>query len=362
MEAMKPSLLVSVLWTVALGCTSAPAHVAWDDAGVCEEEPVYELPSCDEPAPDLQAIRDRGVLRVALPASGDAALIDAGRIRGFELDLIRSFAMRQGVQVELTLIDVLEERLEGLQDARFDLIAVRDPRRATAAVAVPLDERAHLAAHPDATTLQQALRKFATSQQDRIGRLASWYDSFRARAHVSSYDDDFKAAATATPWRWTLLAAVAWQESRFNPRARSAAGALGLMQLIRPTALRYGVTDRTRPDQAIRGGAAFLTSLDRRFRDQIPDGEQRLPFVLASYNAGPGHVDDARLLTRQFGGDDTDWRQVEPWMLSLAQREYNQLPGVRYGYCRGSEPVDYVRKVLHRRGLYDALLPPDREL
>lgn len=359
---MRPTLLVPVLWWVVLGCARATAHVRLQDTRTCDLEIEDLLPTCEPPAPDLDAIRERGVLRVALPAAGDAAILDAGTIRGFELDLVRSFAMRQGVQVELTLIDVLEERLDGLHDDRFDLVAVRDPRRATTAVAVPLEDDAHLAIHPEATSLQRALRKFAVSQQDRISRLSAWYGSFRARTQVSDYDDHFRAAAADTPWRWTLLAAVSWQESRFNPQARSAAGALGLMQLIRPTALRYGVVDRTRPDQAIRGGAGYLASLDRRFVPDIPDGEQRLPFVLASYNAGPGHVDDARELTRRFGGDDTRWEQVAPWMLALADRRYNQLDGVKYGYCRGTEPVDYVRKVLHRRNLYDALLPAEREI
>lgn len=76
-----------------------------------------------------------------------------------------------------------------------------------------------------------------------------------------------------------LVKAVAWQESRFNPRARSPAGALGLMQLMPVTARRLGVTDPFDAAQNVRGGAAYL-------RQELDRFGSNLPLALAAYNAG----------------------------------------------------------------------------
>lgn len=175
---------------------------------------------------------------------------------------------------------------------------------------------------------------------------------------LSPWDDLLREAAGTLGWDWRLLAAQAYQESRFKPRARSWAGAVGVMQLMPAAARQVGVRDRRDPEQSIRGGAAYLLWLEGIWEDIVPDEEERLRFVLASYNAGAGHVGDARRLAEAFGDDPNVWSEVAPWLLRLADRHWYTQPEVRYGYCRGLEPTLYVAKILRRFEHYRALVPP----
>lgn len=160
---------------------------------------------------------------------------------------------------------------------------------------------------------------------------------------ISPYDSLMKDVANTKEFNWYMLAAQAYQESKFNPRARSWVGALGLMQLMPLTAKEVGVTNREDPYQSLRGGARYMEKLLKRFDETIPY-EERYRFALASYNAGYGHVLDARRLAKKLGYDNRSWfDNVEKAMLLLEKPAYAKR--ARYGYCRGSEPVTYVRNI-----------------
>lgn len=176
---------------------------------------------------------------------------------------------------------------------------------------------------------------------------------------LSPFDRLMKHHASRHGLDWRLVAALSYQESRWRPRARSFAGAVGLMQLMPATARQVGVRNRWDAAQSIAGGAAYLGWLDRVWARTIPDARERLPFVLASYNAGLGHVADARALAAETGTDPDDWDEVAPWLLRLSEPEWYRHPRVRYGYCRGTEPVDYVTKVLDRWQHYRSVAPED---
>ncbi|MBX7056769.1 MAG: transglycosylase SLT domain-containing protein [Leptospirales bacterium] len=187
-------------------------------------------------------------------------------------------------------------------------------------------------------------------------RVDSEYSS-TSGGKLSIFDDRIKAVAADLHWDWRLLAALVYQESRFNPNARSWAGASGLMQLMPATARAHGVSNLADPEQNLRGGARFLRVLEQRF-EFIPEKKERLKFVLASYNAGAGHVEDAQLLARQFGRDPNRWEHhVDEMMLRLADPAYYNSYGLRSGYCRGEEPYNYVREILDRYEQYRKLIP-----
>lgn len=187
-------------------------------------------------------------------------------------------------------------------------------------------------------------------------RVDSEYSS-RAGGKLSVFDEKIQKAAASIGWDWRLLAALIYQESRFNPAARSWAGATGLMQLMPATGRAYGAVNALDPDQNLRAGVAFLKYLEKRF-EAVPDKDERLKFVLASYNAGAGHVDDARLLAERFGRDPDRWENhSDEMILKLADPRYYNNYGVRSGYCRGEEPYNYVREILDRYEQYRRLIP-----
>jgi membrane-bound lytic murein transglycosylase F len=165
---------------------------------------------------------------------------------------------------------------------------------------------------------------------------------------LSEWDDVILRNATAIGWDWRLLASQVYQESLFDPRARSWAGAMGLLQLMPATAREMGVDDPYDPEQNVAGGARYLQWLENQWTSGVPDPEQRLRFILASYNVGRGHVQDAQRLAEKNGNDPLRWEHVSHWLLQKSKRDVFSDPVVRYGYARGLEPVTYVSKILDR--------------
>ena len=165
---------------------------------------------------------------------------------------------------------------------------------------------------------------------------------------ISDYDDLLQRNAAKIGWDWRLLAAQTYQESKFKPRARSWAGAMGLLQLMPPTAREFGVTDAYDPENNVAGAVRFIQWLTNYWDDIIEDPVERQKFIIASYNTGHGHVEDARRLTRKYGGSDQAWDDVAVWLLKKSEARYYQDPVVKYGFARGLEPVEYVRKILDR--------------
>ncbi|HEX4382359.1 MAG TPA: transglycosylase SLT domain-containing protein, partial [Myxococcales bacterium] len=130
--------------------------------------------------------------------------------------------------------------------------------------------------------------------------------------------------------------------------------ALGLFQIMPATARGLGITDPTDPEQSIRGGLKYMQQLSDHYKD-VADPIERYRFALAAYNSGFGHVDDARRLSKGDGHDQTRWREVAPYLLKLSNHTYAQR--ARFGYCRGIEPVDYVRHIDERYTGYVQLVP-----
>ena len=148
---------------------------------------------------------------------------------------------------------------------------------------------------------------------------------------------------------WRLLAAISYQESHWNPRARSYTGVRGLMMLTLPTAKQMGVKSRLDPEQSIQGGAKYIKRLIDKMPERIPNPD-RIWFALASYNVGFGHLNDARIITQKQGGDPDRWVEVKKRLPLLKQRKYYKK--TKYGYARGDETVNYVENI---RRYYDTL-------
>jgi len=164
---------------------------------------------------------------------------------------------------------------------------------------------------------------------------------------ISPFDSLFQAHAGDGAHDWRLVAALAFKESRFDTSALSHAGAQGLMQMMPATLERLGHDTANGVGGTIQAATRYLAQLDTLWRGSVPDGEQRLKFVLAAYNAGPGHIKDAQRLAERFGLDPHRWDgNVERAVLLLSDPHFNRLPEVKAGYCRGHETFWHVRDVI----------------
>lgn len=149
---------------------------------------------------------------------------------------------------------------------------------------------------------------------------------------------------------WRLLAAMAYQESHWDPNAVSPTGVKGLMMLTASTASEVGVEQRTDPVQSIRGGALYFSRLLERLPQRIAEPD-RSWLAVAAYNIGYGHMEDARIITQQQGADPDSWKEVRERLPLLHNRKYYQK--TRFGYARGNEAVRYVENI---RSYYDILV------
>ncbi|MDH3219902.1 MAG: membrane-bound lytic murein transglycosylase MltF [Gammaproteobacteria bacterium] len=172
----------------------------------------------------------------------------------------------------------------------------------------------------------------------------------RMRTHLPKYEELFKKAAAEVELDWRLLAAIGYQESLWNPRAKSPTGVRGLMMLTLNTAKQMKVKNRLDPAQSIRGGSKYIARVLKRFPEQIPEPD-RSWLALAAYNVGFGHVEDARIITESRGGDPDRWIDVKESLPLLARKKWYKK--TRYGYARGWEPVKYVENI---RQYYEHLI------
>jgi len=172
----------------------------------------------------------------------------------------------------------------------------------------------------------------------------------RIKARLPKYIGSFQRAGKKYGIDWRLLAAQAYQESHWNPKAKSPTGVRGMMMLTLPTAKELGVTNRLNYRHSIEGGAKYMKNLLRRTSDGVKGKRDRYKFALAAYNIGMGHVFDAIRLGKRIDKNPYTWMNMKKILPLLAERKhYKEL---RYGYARGSEPVAYVRRI---NNYYDIL-------
>jgi len=177
---------------------------------------------------------------------------------------------------------------------------------------------------------------------------------------ISRWDDLIKSASNEIDWDWRLLASLIYQESRFIPNVQSRAGAYGLMQVMPHTAKKLGINIKASPASNIKAGTMYINRLQAVFEPLIPDEKERMKFILASYNAGPGHVLDAMRLAGKNGKDPQKWDgNVAVWLLKKSDPVYYKDKVVKSGYFRGTESVNFVSEVLERYEHYRNIVPEE---
>ena len=170
-----------------------------------------------------------------------------------------------------------------------------------------------------------------------------------SKQRVSEYDGIFKKYSDISGYDWKLLAAIAYCESRYNPTIASRFGAYGLMQVMPSTAAAVGIDPGSlgNPDSNVKAAAKILAQMDKSLAKKIDDPQERMKFVVASYNSGLGHIYDSIALADKTGLDPQKWTgNVSIAALLKSRPEYYNDPVVKNGYFRGRETVDFVDHVM----------------
>lgn len=167
------------------------------------------------------------------------------------------------------------------------------------------------------------------------------------KGDISPFDKQLKQAGKLLNWDWRLLAALVYNESKFDPKAESQVGAYGLMQIIPETANMFKVFDYFTPDSNIYTGVQYLKYLDNIFSEYPISSQEKLKFTLASYNVGAGHVKDAMRLAEKYGKNPYVWdNNVDFFLRHKTDPEYYRDSLSRNGYCNGQQAYDYVHRIL----------------
>jgi membrane-bound lytic murein transglycosylase F len=188
-------------------------------------------------------------------------------------------------------------------------------------------------------------RKYYNSKR-AINRFNSPFFTLNSGS-ICQYDDILKLKSKDINWDWKLLASLMYQESRFDPNAKSWVGAIGLMQIMPETADMLKIENVEDPINNIEAGVRYIKYLNRFFKKRLKDTTDIIPFILASYNVGPGHVLDARRLASKYGKNPDKWyNNTDFFLLNKANPLYYKDNLSRNGYCNGEEPYNYVVNIL----------------
>lgn len=303
---------------------------------------------------DLGQIVSNGEL-IALTLTGPETYYDyRGKHLGTEYMLCQRFTNKIGVSLRVEVCRDSAEMVRRLADGDADLILFRNR---------PTAKQLAWRIGKNKPQLTKALQEWYRPQlleevkkeedyllSSRSVKRRVYAPMLNAKGGViSHYDRWFQQYCRSIRWDWRLMAAQCYQESTFDPQARSWAGACGLMQIMPSTADHLGLarSDMFNPEKSIAAAAKLIGELDRSFAD-IRNQQERIKFILAAYNGGANHVRDAMALARKNGHDPQRWADVSHYILLLSQPEYYNDPVVRYGYMRGSETAGYVDKIMQR--------------
>ena len=234
-------------------------------------------------------------------------------------------------------------------------------------LSISFDQRSSWAVRKDSPELAAAANEWHKENMTSPAYTASmkrYFENSKMMPHspilslkegkISHFDPLFKKYSKEMGWDWRMLASLAYTESNFDTTVVSWAGAKGLMQLMPATARAMGVPPGKEqdPEESIKAAIKYIMATDRSF-NMIPDKQERLNFILASYNAGLGHIYDAMALAEKYGKNKLVWKNnVENFILLKSNEEYFTDPVCKNGYFRGIETYNFVRDVMSRFNSY----------
>ncbi len=214
------------------------------------------------------------------------------------------------------------------------------------------------------STIGEVKRKYF-KRKNLINKAISQYSSINPDSlkQLSPYDDIIKKESQRIGWDWRLISAIIYQESKFETWKKSWAGAYGLFQFMPATAKSYGISPNSSADAQIKAGITKLGKNYKRWlRDLRNDSTEAIYFTLATFNAGRGHIDDARALAKEYGKNPNKWfGNVNQMMLNLSNPKYYRDKVVKLGYMRGIETYNYVTEIMNRYDEYKHAFPDQKK-
>ncbi len=356
------------LCCVVLMASCQPKEVQQTEPTV-EEEPVDTLTV-------MEHLQERGQLRAVTNRQYVNYRLIEGRPAGFQFELLDDFCELFDLHLDLLVNDSLEECFQMLANGEVDLFAgeidtteVIDSAFCVIALQTPVELDQDIVwvipDHDDDTSLVSAidiwLQDYLKSNMRKSffryfkgGKNPSSTPSIDNK-HISAYDDLIKAAAKKIHWDWRMIASIIYQESHFKPDLESDQGAYGLMQLMPVVMENYGIDYDSPPVDQLEAGGKLLLHLEHSLPETITDSLERQKFILASYNAGLGHVLDARRLAEKYGKDPNVWDDNVDYYI-LNKSKYYTDPVCTCGPLKGKQTYNFVKEVMKRYNHYKALI------
>ena len=367
-------ILLSVIVCNILSCSPQKQNSVKEPEVSVDSENVY----------DLSDIEESGEL-IAVTISGPESYFQYRNMElGIEYLLVENYANAHGFRIRMEIAKDTADMFEQLRTAKVDLIAYELPtslieqhgflcvgavsdtmnaswavRKTSPLLAASLDEWYV----PNLRQEQKSyMRDLMSKPRVQHSKMLKPYVPLR-KGMLSPYDNLFAKSAVVCGWDWRLLAAQCYQESAFDPKAVSWAGARGLMQIMPGTANQLGVpvSSLYEPEVNISASVKYLRILQQQFAD-IKNPTERIKFVLAAYNGGSRHVRDAMALARKNHQNPYSWHVVSYYILHLSEPRFYKDPVVQNGYMIGSETYNYVNTIMARwsqfkRGVTGKVIP-----
>lgn len=353
--------LCSLLFALS-SCKKKSSELEYTPWGTPLEHPSGETTPPADSTISLSDIIAQGEL-IMLTINGPETYYDYhGHGMGLHFMLCENFAQRLGVKLRVEQCRDTAELTRRLINGDADIIACpiksSPPLNSCGPQWAVLESNTSLYEEVKKWYTPELLSKIKTQQQQLLasgGVTRRVYAPMinRQKGLISQWDHLFRKHAPTARLDWRLLAAQCYQESCFDPKARSWAGACGLMQIMPATAKQLGLAqaDIYHPEKNIAAAAKYMNQLMHEFRD-IPTQHDRLCFALASYNGGSFHVRDAMALAKKYGHSPQHWGDVRQYILKLTDAKYYTDPVVKYGYMRGTETSAYVDRIIARWAEY----------
>ena len=335
---------------------------------VVEEEPIDTLTV-------MEHLQERGQLRAVTNRQYVNYRVIEGRPAGFQFELLDDFCELFDLHLDLLVNDSLEECFDMLSKGQVDLFAgeidtleVIDSTFFCIKLQTPVEldqDIVWIIPNEDGDTSVLSAINIWLQDYQKSNMRKSFYRYFKGgkspsstptidNKHICAYDNLIKAQAQKIHWDWRLIASIIYQESHFKPDLESDQGAYGLMQLMPVVMENYGIDYDSPPVDQLEAGGKLLLHLERSL-ECVPDSLERQKFILASYNAGLGHVLDARRLAEKYGKDPNVWDDNVDYYI-LNKSKYYTDPVCTCGPLKGKQTYNFVKEVSKRYNHYKALI------
>lgn len=347
------------------------------DGGKEETNQAFTIDSTKLSEYDLPEIEEAGEIIIATMYGPETYYSYHGKPTGLAYDLISNYASTIGLRIRVEPVKDTASLFKILASGEADVIAIELPTNSirkhgfiacgaysdSSNTGKPM--HVSWAVRKNQPELAQSLnqwynpdikQKLKSGERKHIGtsavrrKVRAPYLS-RAKGIISQYDTHFMQGSQRMGWDWRLIAAQCYQESGFDPRAVSWAGAKGLMQIIPSTAKLLGIKNIYDPAENIDAGCRYLKQLQEKFKD-VRNRNDKICFTLAAYNGGYHHIRDAMNLARKNGKNPYSWNDVRFFVRNLDKPQYYNDPVVKNGFMIGSETYNYVESILQRWSKY----------